>query len=163
VRALLTVDILHEKAGYRGHGRGFGIETTLPYCYQAPGGVSRTLYNFYSFAGKKESQRADLRTADLLQLRVCCAYRTSDPLYTTLALWPAILDCDQGQGRYYLCGRSIEFMSSSLFAPSPSATRKRKAGCSDSIRSKGFRKHYGQCLCGHTTSRRWFEYWHWRV
>jgi hypothetical protein len=43
----------------------------------------------------------------------------------------------------------------SMWAPSPSGTRKRSDECSDSIRSKGLRRPYGACWCGHTVYRGW--------
>jgi hypothetical protein len=43
-------------------------------------------------------------------------------------------------------------MTLSVLAPSsPKSIRKRKTECSDSIRSKGVRKHYSAELCAHTT------------
>jgi hypothetical protein len=45
--------------------------------------------------------------------------------------------------------------TSRMYWSPPSGTRKRKVGCSNSIRSKGSRRHYGACLCGHTVYRGW--------
>jgi hypothetical protein len=48
----------------------FASKYLLPYCYQALNVRVEDSVNFQGFAGEKESRRADLRTAHLLQLRV---------------------------------------------------------------------------------------------